>query len=477
MISDRSDALPHVLLIVPRGEAVRNFLYSDVLRLLHERARVTVLSVVRDPVLLEPAAPYATILPLEEVPPPRPAALLRVLAENAHDRWLWSAVAQNNWELRDRRAAEEGRRGRRRIVEAVARLLARRPVLEVLTRSEQVLHLHLSDTRALRRRLRELSPDLVFNTSHIHGPAAELPVRAAKAMGIRTCGFIFSWDNLTSRSRIFTPYDDYLVWNEGMRRQLLEIYPHLEPAQVSETGTPQFDFHFQERFQLSREELCKRLEIDPARPYVLYTTGIWNHFYEEHHHVRAVARTLSRLRVPETPQLVVRTYSKGTSEAMHALAREALPNVFFRPGLWDPEWHTPRYEDLAVYSSLLKHCALGINAASTVTLELLLLGKPVINLDFDPPEVSLPYCLGYSRHVRFDHFRPVADSGATMVARSAEELARFLVESLERTAENDERGPARERFLRAFFGATTPGASAGRVAEALLRLAVIQRRR
>lgn len=39
---------PHIVLIIPRGEAVRNFLYSDTLRILSENASVTLLSVIHD---------------------------------------------------------------------------------------------------------------------------------------------------------------------------------------------------------------------------------------------------------------------------------------------------------------------------------------------------------------------------------------------------------------------------------------------
>ncbi len=53
-----------------------------------------------------------------------------------------------------------------------------------------------------------------------------------------------------------------------------------------------------------------------------------------------------------------------------------------------------------------------------------MLDKPVINLDFDPPGSNLPWCLGYQRHIRFDHYRPVAESGAVMVARSEERCER-----------------------------------------------------
>ena len=43
------DKRKHIVMIVPRGEAVRNFLYSDTIKVLHENARITILSVVDDP--------------------------------------------------------------------------------------------------------------------------------------------------------------------------------------------------------------------------------------------------------------------------------------------------------------------------------------------------------------------------------------------------------------------------------------------
>ena len=49
---------PLIVLVVPRGEAVRNFLYSDTLRLLSEQARVVVLSVVTNEAILAKARPF-----------------------------------------------------------------------------------------------------------------------------------------------------------------------------------------------------------------------------------------------------------------------------------------------------------------------------------------------------------------------------------------------------------------------------------
>jgi len=462
-------ALPHIVLVVPRGEAARNFVYSDTLPELHRRARVTLLSVVDDAPFRERWGKYAEeILTLEHYPESRIVAWLRSLTENAHDRWLWSKVAQNNWELRARRARGLRARAQRAFVVAAARVFANNPSLHALTRAEQYLHWRLRPTRAFDELFARIRPDLVFNCSHIHGIAGELPLRVAKRMGITTAGFIFSWDNLTSRSRIFVPYDHYLVWHEFMRDQLLSIYPKVRSRQVHVTGTPQFDFHFKREFVLPREELCRRIGVDPARPFILYTTGIDRHFFEEHRHVRTVIELLREIDITPRPQLVVRNYVKGTSPELREMASRAWEDVVFPKVLWDARWATPLYEDLEMYTSMIHHAAMSINAASTVTLEFLMLDKPVINLDFDPPGSNLPYCLGFRRHIDFDHYRPVADSGAVMVARSIDDMRRMLIRGLTQPEADSER---RRTFIRSMFGDTLDGRSGLRVAETLVALA------
>ncbi len=287
---------PYIVMIVPRGEAVRNFLYSDTLPALSQNARVTLLSVIDDERFNARFRPYVEqIIPLKLYREHRLVTTLRHMLHEAHFRWLWSKVAQNVWEIRAEKAQTIYQKVKWVFFRAWARILGNRPTLETLTELERYLTWRLRPNDDYIKLFEELQPDLVFNCSHIHGQAGELPVKIAHRMGIPTAGFIFSWDNLTSRSRIFVPYDSYFVWHEGMKQQLLEIYPKINPEHVFVTGTPQFDFHFKDEYRMSREELCEHLGIDPNRPFIFYTTGISKHFPEEHRHVEFVANFLLEL--------------------------------------------------------------------------------------------------------------------------------------------------------------------------------------
>jgi hypothetical protein len=459
---------PHVVLVAPRGEALRNFVYSDTLRVLSENARVTVLSVVDDDQILSRFRSQAKILPLRYYREHPAVAAVRGVSELAHFRHVWSEVAREVWQRRIDEATTPVQRLRRRATNAFAACLAHQPGLRALDSVERSLSWRMRRTEEFVRMFGKDRPDIVFNCSHIHGPAAEEPLRAAERLGIPTAGFIFSWDNLTSRSRIHTPYDYYLVWHEKMRRDLLRIYPHISADRVIVTGTPQFDFHFKPEFMLDRDDLCQRIGADPARPIVLYTAGMDTHFPEEHRTVEAVARMIQRLPHRPKPQLVVRTYIKGTSPEMQALAERRLEDVVFPRVLWTKQWLTPLYEDFAVYAGMLRHADLGINVASTVSLELLLHKKPVINLGFDPPGANLPHSMRYERHLLFDHYRPVAESGAVMIARSEQELELLIRRGLD---EATTQKPQASTLLEQMFGDMLDGRSGRRVATTLLDLA------
>jgi hypothetical protein len=456
-------------MIISRGEAVRNFLYSDTLKTLTKDARVTLLSVVDDDDFIERyKRDVESIILLKRYKEHKLVMLLRSIIAESHFLWLGSEVAKNHWETRVAKAATLAIRFKHFFTDMFFYALANRRVLEALTAVEQYMTWKLRPNNDFVSLFKELKPDLVFNCSHVHGPAAELPLVVAHKLNIPTAGFIFSWDNLTSCSRISAPYDYYLVWYEQMKEQLISMYPFIAPEKVFCTGTPQFDFHFKSEFWLSREDLCSRIGLDPKRPFIFYTTGIDRHFPKEHLTVEFVIKFLQDADISPKPQLVVRTYTKGTSSEMKALAQKKIPAVVFPPVQWQEKWFTPMLEDVSIYTSLLRHCCLGINAASTVSLELLMHDKPVINLGFDPPESNLPYYLRWIRHIKFDHYYPVAQSGAVMVAYSESEMRALLLKGLTQPQDDSQK---RQGYIKNMFKGFLDGNSGLRVAEKLIQIA------
>ncbi len=466
---NRLTSVPHIVLIIARGEAVRNFLYSDTLPLLSQSARVTLLSAIYDDNFLKRFAPLVDrVIPLKTFEEKWVVKFLRELITMAHYRWIWTAKVKNKWELLDSEARTPRQKLRNRVFKTLARVFASRAGLNFLAFWEYRLSVLFNPVPELKALFQELNPDLVFNASHIHAPLGEMPVRMAHQLGFPTATFIFSWDNLSSRGRILPPYDHYFVWHERMRDELLHLYHFIKPAQVHITGTPQFDYHFKPNFQLSRQDLARHVGFDPSRPFMLYTTGMERDFPGEVGHVLSVIDILKEYDPAIRPQLVVRTYVKGNSPEMEALSHANTPDVFFPPVLWDPNWFLPQEQDLAIYSSLLQQCLFGINPASTVSLELMMFKKGVMNLGFDPPRSRLPPPLYWERHIHFDHYQHVVDGGGVRVAYSLQEM-RSIIHSL--ITQGNQLVSQQESYLQQTFGSTLDGLSGSRVARVLLTLA------
>jgi hypothetical protein len=448
----------HIILIVPRGEAVRNFLYS----------RVTVLSIVDDAAFVERLKPYTDrVIKLNEFKEKKIILFLRTLIHDSHFMWLKSFVAVNFFQRTRKKAAESNNLLKYNIREFLYKICAHPFILRWLTLIENELTWILRPDNYFVDLFKELKPDLVFNTSHIHGVAGELPSKIAHKMGIPLAGFVFSWDNLSSRSRITVPYDYFFVWTPDVKRDLLRIYPFVKPANVFVSGSPQLDYHFQDDFILSREELAGKIGYDPTRPFILYTTGIDRHWPEEHITVARVIKLMKELDLPQKPQLVVRLYAKGTSTEMLAIKDSNIEDVYFPPVEWDEVTYTPSYNDLSIYSSLLRHTSLGINGASTITLELFMFGKPVINLGFDPEGSNIDFLMRYERNILFDHYQPVSNSGGTSVAYSYDDIWKYMNDAF---LEPQKHVQDQKRFLNEMFADILDGKAGERIGKILLNI-------
>ena len=463
----RGEQCRHIVTILPRGEAIRNFVYTGVIDEIARETETTLLSVV-------PSADIEAMMrahchqffPLREIRERSLVENLREVLDLAHSKWLWSKAAQERWLLHDTYAKNNGGSWKRTIKKIASRPFASRAGLGVLSKLERASSRALSTTDEYLQLFKKLKPSLVFNGSHVHSHVALQAVQAAQWLGIPTVAFIFSWDNLTSQGRIMPHYDYYLVWNEVIQNQLLEIYDFVKPEQVIVTGSPQFDLHFRREFHCSRNDFCARVGADAERPIVLYSTGMDNHMPGEPLIVERLAAMLREMTDFGPPQLLVRIYPKDHSNRFQeVIARN--PDVLFPQIPWEPAWLTPRIEDTYLLTNMLRHVDLGVNIASTISLELCMFDKPVINVGYNPPGMDISP-LDFRRYYDFDHYRPVVQSGAVSVAWSEEQMKELLRQSLKDPQTN---GAHRRALIDSMFGHRLDGYSGTRVAHCLINLA------
>jgi hypothetical protein len=396
-ISDRQMAKKlKVLVILPRGEAIRNILYSGALDLLREEAEVVVLSV-------RPCDQVWNLLKehsddLEELRSDKEPYLLGVVREilhSAHGCILQSEAAKHRFERRVAEARGLAKRLKIALKVGIGGWAARARVVRALEWVEELWAQNTHAARTTDQLLRRWRPDIVFNASHVHGVQARAILARARKSGVPLQTFVFSWDNLTTQGRMIPRYDSYLVWSSRMAEELLKIYPDTNANDVIITGSPQFDMHHRKGMRISRTEFCKRLGLHPEYPIVLYTTGMPNHMPHEEEIVELLLSVIKSFPTSRQPQLMVRVYAKDGSGRFDAFFQKH-PDVCRAPVAWEREHLTPLPEDEGYYYNQLEHCDIGVNVASTVSLELLMHNRPVVNIAFDPPGRRIAPC-SYAR--------------------------------------------------------------------------------
>jgi hypothetical protein len=462
-----SHSQSNIVVILPRGETFRNFIYTNALDDLAKQVELTILSVFPNEEFQRMLSDrFGRVLPLRERQDKWRVRILREVLDMSHGRWLWSGAARERWRLRDAEVNTPVSWLKRQGKKLACYPFANETGLKILSRVERVISKWFSDARDYTRLYSELRPSLVFNSSHTHSAIATPAIEAAQWLGIPTAAFIFSWDNLTSQGRILLPYDYYLVWNKNLRDQLLQIYPDIKPERVFVTGTPQFDAHFNPEYYWPREKFCAKVGADPSRPIVLYSTGMPNHVPGEPRIIENIAAMIREIPVFPRPQLLVRVSPKDRTGRFEELKRKAK-EVLFPEVPWEVSWLTPKIDDAYLLVNSLRHAAVGVNVGSTISLELCMFDKPVINVGYNPPGVNISP-VDIPRYYDFDHYRPIVEGGAVRLAHSEAEMRELLINALNnREADSDNR----RKLISSMFGDTLDGNSGQRVVKCLLNIA------
>ncbi|GAA4451878.1 hypothetical protein GCM10023156_20330 [Novipirellula rosea] len=279
----------------------------------------------------------------------------------------------------------------------------------------------------------EIRPTVLF-CSHQRCLEVIPAALAARSMGIPTATFIFSWDNITSKGRIAAPFDHFLVWSNQMRDELLQYYPEVNGENIHVVGTPQFDPYADESLVWSREEFCRQVGADPARPIICYSGGEPGTTPEDQNHVRVLMELVSSGRIKGNPQVLLRPapVTRADERVRYGDVCRDYPELIYSKPRWlqtiPGDWTSviPSRDDIQLLANLTKHVDLNINVASTMTLDFAIRDKPVVNIGFNtmsPPPFGVPL---KDYYYKFEHYRPVVEMGAARFAGTPDELAEHV---------------------------------------------------
>ncbi len=270
--------------------------------------------------------------------------------------------------------------------------------------------------------LQSQAPDIVlFTPLVVLNSVQPYYLATARQAGLRTGYCVGSWDHLSSKALLRDIPDRVFVWNDIQRDEAQRM--HRVPAsRIVVTGAQVFDFWFDLR-PTSREVFCRRLDIDSAKPYILYVCS--SPFLRSMAESRYVMRWITGLRSSGNPVLrdvtvVIRPHPKRAHEWREVPWRRR-PNVV----LWPVGGTLPFHKDeKADYFDSLYHARVVVGLNTSAMVESAVLNKPVLTILAPEFQESQTGTL---------HFRYLmnADYGLLHVAKSVAEHHGHLIAALQ----------------------------------------------
>ncbi len=316
------------------------------------------------------------------------------------------------------------RRMRARLIVGMRRLIGTRAMLKLFAAL-----LRMSAPRTPSYQLRG-EPRLVISTRSLLNSLDYPLLLEAVERKLPHLTLASSWDNFTTKG--FFPFgvDRTIVWNRQMANELTEIFA-VAPRDIVVAGYPRVRLLENRGAINGAEQYLNQLGLIRYRRFILYSASYGEltrtHPTEapkEFQLIREVATTLART-LPDDTAIIVRLhpYSLPIDETFF----DGIPRVhLFVPGRRDQ--YVERVmskEDEVHLSAQIKFSECIISMASTITIDALSQGRPIINVAFDP-STSVPGENVIGRFYEFNHFRDLLRAVKPPMAKNVQDVVDFV---------------------------------------------------
>ncbi|ARV05508.1 hypothetical protein BTO04_01820 [Polaribacter sp. SA4-10] len=320
----------------------------------------------------------------------------------------------------------KGRSNRARMVRFIywlTRFIAKEKYVLLFNKLQQLTFKNKLIVKDYLKILKNNRVDILFFTHQRPSFIAPI-IYASEKLKIKTGTFIFSWDNLASKGRMAGNFNNYFVWNDLMREELLYFYKSIKKEKIHVVGTPQFEPYVMTSFGYDNIEFCKKFNLNTNYKTILFTC---NDSSSENDplYLEILAEAIKKDKLVSGVNLIVRTSPAEGAERFKELI---LKYDFIK---WNfPDWklarshcelwtqRVPSITDLSDLKSLLMYSDLVINVLSTITLDSFIFDKPVINPVFGNENNTL---FDDQKFLKYLHLERLVESNSSIIVKNEKE--------------------------------------------------------
>ncbi len=236
----------------------------------------------------------------------------------------------------------------------------------------------------------------------------------AEFFGIPTVAVNFNWDNLTSKVRSLRLPDKLVVWNEPIKNVALEMHGY-EANEVFVSGIIRFDPYFNKSAPElpGREGFLRSKGLDPNNKTIVYASTADFVYPFQKELISLLIELRDQGKLLGQPNIFVRLHYKDPIDGYRRFLNQ--PNVYI-----EKYESTSLERDGLNLKATLLYGDVHLNYASTVSLDVCALNRPLINLAF-PADVVARF-----PNQDFPHYRPLVETGAARLARDPIELVNLI---------------------------------------------------
>lgn len=427
-----------ILLIVPDGVAIRNYLYSSFINELQKKnIEVMIYHRVSQSALTEIKSMHSQIGMIKEIPFYTENWIANILRESL----VYARLLRNKKILKNQSIMafwnKDQKKWKRKVLYRLAEFCGKimsvsYPLILKFDAIYTIIIGRNRITKLIQKDLKTFNPDIVLNLhqrSTISAPIAQ----TAQKNGIKTATVIFSWDNVP-KARLIARYDIYLVWSDLMKTELGLLYQEIRADQIKVVGTPQFDFYFQEELYESKNDFFNKYGLNVNKKTICFSANDESSPYESLY-LEDICNEICKLADELQPQIIFRRSPVDISNRFDKVLVKYKSILF----PINPDWRFekgqqklfstiyPSINDSKLLINTVKHSDVVINLGSTMAHDFAVLNKPCLYLNYNPVQNST---FKVSQIFNFQHFDSMKGLDAVGWISAKDQIGAKIFEAL-----------------------------------------------